>query len=125
MLTKQTRTAYIILRYTFGLMPLIVGVDKFLNLLTYWGGYMSPVVVKLLPVPIHMFMIGVGIFEISIGVLILTKWTKLGAYLLAAYLFGVTINLITFPGLYDIALRDLALVFAALALAKLAEADAR
>jgi hypothetical protein len=40
-------------------------------------------------------------------------------YIVAAWLLGIIINLLSIPGYYDIALRDLGLMLGALALARL------
>lgn len=105
---------------TYGLVPLLAGLDKFLNLLTDWPKYLSPAIANLLPVSPETFMHAVGIIEIVVGLLVLTRWTRLGAWIAAAWLVAIAINLITM-GLYDIAVRDLAMAVGATTLARLAE----
>jgi hypothetical protein len=105
---------------TYGLVPLLAGLDKFLNLLTDWPKYLSPWIAGLLPVSAGTFMQAVGIIEIAVGLLVLTRWTRLGAWIAAAWLVLIAINLATM-GLFDIAVRDLAMAVGAYTLARLAE----
>ena len=105
---------------TYGLVPLIAGLDKFFNLLTDWPKYLAPWVANLLPVSAQTFMHVVGIIEIAVGLLVLTRWTRIGAWVAAAWLVLIAINLATL-GLFDIAVRDLAMAVGAYTLARLAE----
>jgi hypothetical protein len=106
---------------TYGLVPLLAGLDKFFNLLTDWSQYLSPLVTGLLPISPAAFMGVVGVVEIAVGLMVLTRWTRLGAWIAAAWLCLIAVNLITL-GLYDIAVRDLAMAVGAYTLARLAEA---
>ncbi len=105
---------------TYGLVPLLAGLDKFLNLLADWPKYVSPMVADLLPVSAQTFMYAVGIIEIVVGLMVLTRWTRLGAWIAAAWLALIAVNLVTL-GLFDIAVRDLAMAVGAYTLARLAE----
>jgi uncharacterized membrane protein YphA (DoxX/SURF4 family) len=105
---------------TYGLVPLLAGLDKVLNLLTDWPKYLSPAIAGLLPVSAQTFMHAVGIIEIVVGLLVLTRWTRIGAWIAAAWLVLIAVNLITM-GLFDIAVRDLAMAVGAYTLARLAE----
>ncbi len=105
---------------TYGLVPLLAGLDKFFNLLTDWPKYLSPWVAELLPMSAQSFMYAVGIIEIAVGLLVLTRWTRLGAWIAAAWLVLIAVNLVTL-GLFDIAVRDLAMAVGAYTLARLAE----
>jgi hypothetical protein len=105
---------------TYGLVPLLAGLDKFLNLLTDWPKYLSPAVAGLLPVSAETFMYAVGIIEIAVGLMVLTRWTRLGAWIAAAWLVLIAVNLVTL-GMFDIAVRDLAMAVGAYTLARLAE----
>jgi len=104
----------------YGLVPLLAGLDKFLNLLTDWPKYLSPLVADLLPMPAQSFMYAVGIIEIVVGLMVLTRWTRLGAWIAAAWLVLIAVNLVTL-GMFDIAVRDLAMAVGAYTLARLAE----
>jgi hypothetical protein len=105
---------------TYGLVPLLAGLDKFLNLLTDWPKYLSPWMASLLPVSPQTFMHVVGIIEIAVGLMVLTRWPRLGAWIAAAWLVLIAVNLVTM-GLFDIAVRDLAMAVGASTLARLAE----
>jgi uncharacterized membrane protein YphA (DoxX/SURF4 family) len=105
---------------TYGLVPLLAGLDKFFNLLTDWPKYVSPWVAGLLPVSAQTFMYAVGIIEILVGLMVLTRWTRLGAWIATAWLALIAVNLVTM-GLFDIAVRDLAMAVGASTLARLAE----
>jgi hypothetical protein len=106
---------------TYGLVPFLAGLDKFFNLLADWPGYLSPAVAGLLPVSPQTFMYAVGVVEMAVGVMVLTRWTRLGAWIAAAWLVLIAVNLITM-GSFDIAVRDLAMAVGAYTLARLAEA---
>lgn len=105
---------------TYGLVPLLAGLDKFFNLLADWPKYLSPWVAGLLPVSAETFMYAVGIIEIAVGVMVLTRWTRLGAWIAAAWLVLIAGNLVTI-GLFDVAVRDLAMAVGAYTLARLVE----
>jgi hypothetical protein len=105
---------------TYGLVPLLAGLDKFFNLLADWPKYLSPWVADLLPVSAETFMHAVGLIEIVVGLMVLTRWARLGAWIAAAWLVLIALNLVTM-GLLDVAVRDLAMAIGAYTLARLAE----
>ncbi|MGH9319006.1 MAG: DoxX family membrane protein [Vicinamibacteria bacterium] len=119
MIDEKLRTPFVALRWTYGLVPLLAGLDKFFNLLADWSGYLSPAVANLLPVAPTTFMYFVGVVEMAVGVMVLTRWTKYGAYLAAAWLTAIAANLVV-AGSLDIAVRDLAMAVGAYTLARLA-----
>ncbi|MBV6640546.1 MAG: DoxX family membrane protein [Cyclobacteriaceae bacterium] len=109
-----------LLKYTFGLVPIVAGLDKFTNLLTNWSQYLSDGFVSMLPFEPSTFMIVVGVVEISAGALVLIK-TKIGAYVVSAWLVTIALTLIFSWSHVDVAVRDLVMAIAALSLAKLSE----
>jgi hypothetical protein len=111
--------AYVLLRTAFTVAPIVFGVDKFFNLLTDWSRYLSPAVNDLVPGSGHQLMLAVGVVEVVAGLLVAVR-PQLGAYLVVGWLAGIIVNLLLVPGFYDIALRDVGLLLAALALARLA-----
>lgn len=113
--------AYLMLRGGFVVLPLVMGLDKFANALTNWEDYLAPWVVGLLPFGAHTAMLAVGVVEIVAGVLVAIR-PGIAAYVVALWLAGIVVNLLTYPGYYDVALRDVGLLVAALALAQLARA---
>jgi uncharacterized membrane protein YphA (DoxX/SURF4 family) len=120
-LHRPSHQAFQILRFGFTVAPIVAGLDKFFNLLTNWEQYLAPSVSNI--VPAHTFMMIVGIIEIVAGLVVLFK-PRFGGYLVAVWMWGIILNLLLIPGFFDIALRDLGLSLGALALARLAEAEA-
>jgi hypothetical protein len=78
-------------------VPLLAGLDEFLNLMTRWPKYVAPALAVLL-----------------------TPSTKLFAYVVAAWLAGIALNLIA-AGFHDIAVRDLVMAVSAISLAWLTD----
>ena len=117
---RQAYQAYQILYSGCIVAPLVTGLDKFTHLLTDWDRYLAPVVAQVLPVSGHTFMLFVGIVEIAAAVLVAAR-PRIGAYVVAAWLFGIIGNLLLIPGYFDVALRDFGLALGALALARLSE----
>lgn len=109
------------LRWTYGLVPVLAGLDKYFELLADWDAYLAPAMQALLPVSAGSFMAIVGVIEIAVGVMILTRWTRLGAYVAMAWLTLIALNLLL-AGHYDVAVRDLVMAVGAYTLARLAEA---
>jgi hypothetical protein len=114
--------AYMILKFGFTVAPIIAGLDKFFNVLVDWAQYLTPLVPRWTGIDPADFMMVVGVIEIIAGIVVAVK-PKFGAWVVAAWLGGIIINLLLVPGYYDVALRDLGLSFGALALARLAERD--
>jgi uncharacterized membrane protein YphA (DoxX/SURF4 family) len=122
MQNSTTTSAWLALRLTFGVIPIAAGADKFFDLLTHWEQYVSPLAARLLPFSPAVFMRAVGIIEIAVGILVLTRWTRIGAYLASAWLLVIALNLISTGHFLDVAARDVALAVSAFALARLEEA---
>jgi uncharacterized membrane protein YphA (DoxX/SURF4 family) len=120
---SRLSSSYWALRVTFILVPLLAGLDKFANLLTYWPHYLSPAFAHLIPMSPQAFMHVVGVVEVVAGLLVLSAWTRLGAYLVMAWLICIAIDLISMR-YFDIAVRDLAMAVGAFALARLEEVRA-
>ena len=112
--------AYVMLRVGFVLIPVIFGLDKFSNILTNWEHYLAPWMVSISPFSPHTMMLIIGVVEICAGISVALK-PRYAAYVVALWLAGIIINLVTYPGFYDVALRDFGLLVAALALARLAK----
>lgn len=107
------------LRIGLGLGAFLAGLDKFFDRLTTWSMYLSPLAERVLPIPGATFMRAVGVVEMLVGVAILTRWTRLGAYALAAWLLGIAVNLAVAGNFWDLLLRDLEVALGAFALARL------
>ena len=108
------------LRVAFGLMATLAGLDKFFNLLADWETYVAPVMAGLLPFSASTLMMIVGVVEMAVGITILAVRPALGAYVAAAWLTLVAVNLVM-GGYLDIAVRDLVLALSALTFARLYE----
>ena len=117
-LKNPTYQAYQILHMGFTAAPILFGLDKFLNLMVDWSIYLAPFVGNIIPA--NIFMPIVGIVEIIAGLLVFFK-PRIGAYVVAAWLLGIIVNLLLIPGFFDVALRDFGLFLGALALARLSE----
>lgn len=110
------------LRIALGVVPILAGLDKYFNRLADWGMYLSPFVTKIVPVSTPTFMHMVGIVEIVAGVIVLSRWTKIGSYIVMLWLIGIAINLVTTGMFYDIAIRDIEIAVGAFALSQLTAA---
>lgn len=112
--------AFWILRIGFVVLPLWMGLDKFMKVLNPdWPGYLASWIVDILPFSAQTAMYVVGAIEILAGIMVAIK-PRYAAYVVALWLAGIIINLLTFSGFYDIALRDFGLLLAAVVLALLA-----
>jgi len=116
---SQTEKVITILRWTYGLVPIVAGADKFMHLLTDWDKYLAPPIADLLPMQPHTFMSIVGIIEIVAGVLVLAK-PKIGSLIVGLWLIGIAINLLLTGQYYDVAVRDLVMAIGAFSLCMLA-----
>jgi uncharacterized membrane protein YphA (DoxX/SURF4 family) len=116
--TQKTENVLQVLKFTYGLVPIVAGLDKFANLLTQWKDYLSPSLTNLLPFSASTFMAIVGIIEIAAGVLVLLR-PRIGAYVVMAWLVLIALTLV-FGGRRDVAVRDLVMAVGAFALAQLA-----
>jgi hypothetical protein len=111
--------AFILLRTVFTVAPILFGLDKFFGLLTDWEQYLAPWINDLTPGTAHQAMLAVGVIEIVAGVLVAVR-PQIGGYVVALWLAGIIVNLVSIGDYYDIALRDFGLFVAAVALARLA-----
>lgn len=107
------------LRIALGVMPIIAGVDKYFNKLTDWGMYLSPYATKVVPVSTATFMHLVGVVEIVAELIVLSRWTKIGIYIVMVWLIAIAANLTTTGMFYDLAVRDLEIAVGAFALSQL------
>jgi len=107
------------LRLGLGVGPIIAGLDKYFDKLTDWGMYLSPLVTKVVPVSATTFMHAVGVVEIVAGLIVLSRWTKLGSYVVMLWLLGIAVNLVTTGMFYDLAMRDVEIAVGAFALSQL------
>jgi hypothetical protein len=111
--------AFLLLRTVFTVAPVAFGLDKFADLLTDWPQYLAPWIDRMLPGTAQQAMYAVGVVEILAGVVVAVA-PRIGGWIVAAWLAGIIVNLLTIPGFYDVALRDFGLLAGAVALARLA-----
>ncbi|CAL9351480.1 hypothetical protein [Streptomyces sp. enrichment culture] len=112
--------AFVVLRAGFAVAPILFGLDKFANLLVDWPTYLAPWINDIVPGSAQQAMYAVGVIEIVAGVAVALA-PRFGGWLVAGWLAGIIVNLLTVPGYYDIALRDFGLLLGAVALARLAQ----
>lgn len=112
--------AFGVLRVALGSTAALAGLDKYFNILTDWGRYLSPLAASLLPFSVGTFMAIIGVVEIAVGVMILIAAPRLGAYIASAWLLLISVNLVI-GGYFDIAVRDVVMSIAAFTLARALE----
>jgi hypothetical protein len=110
-----------LLRIGLGVGPFLAGLDKYFNLLANWPAYISPLALKVLPFSGQTFMHIVGVIEMVVGLAILTRWTRLGAYVASVWLVIIAGNLVLTAAYLDVAVRDLEMALGAFVLARLTE----
>jgi hypothetical protein len=113
--------AFWLLRVGFTVAPILFGIDKYFNWTVHWPSYLAGWVNSVQPFSTGQdWMYLVGAVEIAAGLLVAFA-PRIGAFVVAAWLFGIVINLATKspPQYYDIALRDFGLMLGALTLGRL------
>jgi uncharacterized membrane protein len=118
---QKLSTLWQVLRIGFGLGPLLAGLDKYFNFLTNWQMYLNPAIEPLLPFSATTTMQIVGVVEMIAGLAILTRWTRLGSYVVSGWLVIIAANLVSTGMFFDVAVRDLEIALAAFTLARLTE----
>jgi len=118
--TKKINDVQTLLKFTYGIIPIVAGADKFTNLLTDWSHYLNPALKGMLPFSDHVFMMIVGIIEIIAGILVFISPQK-GAYLVSVWLVLIALSLLASGNYLDVAVRDLVMAIGAFSLAKLSE----
>ncbi len=117
---KRVALSWNLLRYSYGAVILLAGLDKLLatNFIVDWQSYISPFVAGLLPVSTGVFLGAMGVIEIAVAILMLTKWPRIAGYLSVAWLLLISVNLVLM-GHLDIAIRDILLAVGAFVLTEL------
>ncbi len=111
------------LKLGLGIGPFVAGIDKFFNKLTDWTMYLSPLATRVVPLSASTFMHIVGVIEIVAGLVVLSRWTRIGSYIVMLWLVGIAINLVTTGMFFDLAIRDLEIALGAFALSQLSAAQ--
>jgi hypothetical protein len=111
--------AFVLMRLGYTVLPIAMGIDKFFNSMVYWPKYLADWIDDVAPGTAQQFMYFVGAVEILAGLIVLLK-PRYGAYVVAAWLAGIVINLFSHGGWWDVGVRDFGLMLGALALGRLA-----
>lgn len=117
----RLNSIYWTLRIAFGLTAFLAGLDKFLNLLTNWEQYVSPLVLDVVPLSATTLMQVAGVIEMIAGVVVLAGLTRLGGYVVAAWLTLIALSLLSTGQFFDVAVRDLVMALGAFSLARISE----
>ena len=117
---KRVVLSWNVLRFAYGIVVLLAGLDKLLgtDLIVYWPKYISPFVGSHLPVSVGVFLGAMGVIEIAVAIMLMTKWPRIAGYLAVAWLVLIAVNLLML-GFVDIAIRDVLLAVGAYVLAEL------
>lgn len=119
---KKVFRTWLLLRITYALAPIALGLDKcFTGLIVKWPKYVSPVLLPYWPLSLSHFLTTIGIIEIVAGLLVWFR-PRIGAYVVVAWLGLIIINLATMHMYFDIIARDAVIAVGALALAWLSNA---
>lgn len=120
---SSSRTLYSVftlMKLTFGIVPIVAGLDKFTNILVQWDQYLHPALTDILPFAPATFMMIVGVIEIIAGIVVLIR-PKTGGLIVAVWLVLIALSLITAGHYLDVAVRDLVMAVGAFSLARLAK----
>ena len=119
-LQQSIKHPFNLLKFTFVIVPIVAGLDKFTNLLTDWTQYINPAFLEMLPFSGSTFMMIVGIIEIIAGVIVLIK-TELGGYIVAAWLTLIALTLLGEFNFIDVAVRDFVMAIPAFSMGSFAK----
>jgi hypothetical protein len=112
-------TTHVLLKYVFAIVPVVAGADKFTNILAHWEAYLSPFVLRIIPVSGSTFMHVVGVVEIVAGMLVWLK-PRIGGFVVMAWLLAIAGQLLLGWQSVDVAVRDIVIALTgALTLARL------
>lgn len=117
---QKVTSVFNLLRLTYGLVPIVAGLDKFTNLLTDWEHYLNPTMAAMLPVSPATFMMIVGVIEIIAGLIVLSR-PVIGGYIVMAWLALIALTLIASGSYLDVAVRDLVMAIGAYSFVQLAK----
>ncbi|KAA9038721.1 hypothetical protein FW778_14340 [Ginsengibacter hankyongi] len=119
-LNQELKPTFHLLKYTFGIVPIVAGIDKFTDLLTQWENYLNPGIAHLIPFTPHTFMMIVGVIEVIAGLIVLAK-PIIGGYIVSAWLTLIAMTLLASGNYLDVAVRDIVMGIGAFSLAKISK----
>jgi hypothetical protein len=111
---------YNLLKFTFVIVPIVAGLDKFTDLLANWDKYINPGIAGMLPLSPHNFMMVVGVIEIVAGILVFLK-PLTGGLIVAAWLTLIALTLLASGHYLDVAVRDLVMAISAFSMTRLGQ----
>ena len=120
-MNDHLHSTYWTLRIAFGATAFLAGLDKFFNLLANWESYVSPLVTRMVPLSPAVLMRTAGVIEMIAGIIVLAGLTRIGGYVIAAWLTLIAVSLVTTGHYFDVAVRDLVMAAGAFTLAKISE----
>ncbi|MES2394875.1 MAG: hypothetical protein V4549_02680 [Bacteroidota bacterium] len=119
-LNQTLKPTFNLLKLTFGIVPIVAGLDKFTNLLTHWESYIHPGIAGMIPFAPHTFMMTIGVIEIVAGIIVLAR-PAIGGLIVAAWLTLIALTLLASGNYLDVAVRDLVMAISAFSLARIAK----
>lgn len=117
---QNANSIFSILKFTFVIVPIVAGLDKFTNILCDWTQYINPSILHMLPFSAGIFMGIIGIIEIVAGILVFMK-PRIGGLVVSAWLTLIALTLLAGWDYVDVAVRDLVMAVSAFSMAKLAQ----
>lgn len=110
----RIKLSWSLLRYAYGIVILLVGLDKIFgtDFIVQWPKYISPFALSILPVSVPAFLLVIGVIEVAVAVMMLTRFPRIAGYLSIAWLLIIAVNLLL-GGFIDIAVRDILLAIGA------------
>jgi hypothetical protein len=118
-LGQSIKPTFNLLKITYGIVPIVAGIDKFTNLLTHWENYIHPGIAGMMPFSAATFLMIVGVIEIVAGIIVLAK-PAIGGYIVAAWLTLIALTLLAGGNYLDVAVRDLVIAIGAFSMTRLA-----
>lgn len=119
-LKQPLKPTFQLLKLTYGLVPIVAGLDKFTNFLTHWENYLNPALAGMLPFSPAAFMMVVGVIEVIAGILVLVR-PAIGSIIVAAWLTLIALTLLGSGNYLDVAVRDLVMAIGAYSLSRIAK----
>lgn len=92
---KQLFYTYHLLRITFGVLFILVGSDKFFNILVNWQQFLGTIANAILFISPSTFLACFGALQIIIGIGFFTRYVILASYTALALLLLIFVNLLS------------------------------
>lgn len=118
LIKDPNKLAFRLLQYFFVVALILVGLDKFFYILNNWSIYLSDFLLRMVHCQDRTFMAVIGLAEIIVGIG-MAIWPRIFGYIAGIYLLEVIVNLLMNGHYYDIIVRDIGLLIAAVAVSLL------